>query len=285
MCESKIPNIRRSKKASTVITFCVLGHNEAPTVLHALAMAKQAANMDDIVVFVDSASDDGSAELAAKAGYQVISASIGKGAAVRAALTEASTDWLCMLDADIHRTDWNIAFTLAERVRSSAADMVVGDFDEPGAPSLLSNTWGIYEPLTSALFPEVIGIYGSKPLSGFRVLRTDLDLPHIPHDFGVEAYLNLAVPLQGRCSTAIPVGQYEGPFRYKPTMGLEIAHSILETATRVGRLSADRRPEWDDWVGAVVETIATYRGQPAQRDEYLVRLRSVANRPLPHTGV
>lgn len=267
-----------------MFTFCVLGHNESPTVLRALAMAQRAANVDDVVVFVDSASEDGSAVLAAEAGYQVIAAPIGKGRAVRAALKAVSTPWVCLLDADIHRADWNIARTLAERARDNDADMVVGDFDESGMPSILSNTWGIYEPLTSALFPEVVGIYGSKPLSGFRALRTSLDLQNMPDDFGVEAYLNLAVPLHGKHSTATSIGRYEGPFRYKLTMGLEIARPILEAATRVGRLSAHRRAEWDAWVAVVVKTIATYRGQISHRDEYLVRLRQVTNRPLPPTG-
>lgn len=268
-----------------MFTFCVLGHNEAPTVLRALAMAKHAANVGDTVVFVDSASEDGSAVLAAEAGYQVIAAPIGKGRAVQAALDAASTQWVCLLDADIHQADWNIALTLSERARANDADMIVGDFDETGMPSILSNTWGIYEPLTSALFPEVVGICGSKPLSGFRALRTSLDLQNIPHGFGVEAYLNLAVSLHGKRSTATPIGRYGGPFRYKPTMGLEIGHPILETATRVGLLSAHQRAEWDDWVAVVVETIAMYRGQISHRDEYLVRLREVANRPLPPTGV
>lgn len=268
-----------------VFTFCVLGHNESPTVLRALAMAQSAASVDDIVVFVDSASDDGSAALAAEAGYQVIAAPIGKGRAVRAALKATATPWVCLLDADIHRADRNIALTLTERARDNDADMIVGDFNEPGVPSILSNTWGIYEPLTSALFPEVVGIYGSKPLSGFRVLRTSLDLPDVPDDFGVEAYLNIAVPLHGKLSAVTPIGEYEGRFLYKPTMGLEIARPILDTATRIGRLSVHRRGEWDDWVTTVVNTVAEYRGRAASRDEYLVQLRQVINRPLPPTGV
>lgn len=268
-----------------LFTFCVLGHNECSTVLRALDMAQRAANVDDVVVFVDSASEDGSAVLAADAGYQIIAAPIGKGRAARTALKAASTPWVCFLDADIHRAGRNIAITLADRARDNDVDMVVGDFDEPGMPSILSNTWGIYEPLTSALFPEVVDIYGSKPLSGFRALRTSLDLQNIPDDFGVEAYFNLAVSLHGKRSTVTPIGEYEGPFRYKPTMGLEIARPILETATRVGRLSAHRRAEWDEWVAVVVNTIAKYRGQVSSRDEYLAQLRQVTNRPLPPTGV
>jgi len=268
-----------------MFTFCVIGRNESTTVLCALAMVQRAATADDIVVFVDSASADGSAALATEAGYQVIAAPSGKGRAVQAALGTASTPWVCLLDADIDRAESNIALILAKRARMDDTDMIVGDFDELGTPSILSNTWGIYQPLTSALFPEVTDRYGSKPLSGFRALRTSLELPDIPDDFGVEAYLNIVVPLHGKRSTSTPVGKYQGPFRYKPTMGLEIARPILETATRVGRLSAQRRAEWDDWVAAVVRTIATYRGQAACRDEYLARLRELADRPLPPTGV
>lgn len=268
-----------------MFTFCVLGHNESSTVLDALAMAQRAANAEDTVVFVDSASEDDSATLADEAGYQVIPAPIGKGSAVRSALAEATTPWVCLVDADIERAEQNIALTLAECARDDGADMVVGDFGEPGMASILSNTWAIYEPLTSALFPEISGMYGSKPLSGFRALRTGLELPNMPNDFGIEAYLNVTVPLQGRRATTTPVGRYSGPFRYKPTMGLEIARPILEAATRTGRLSARRRAEWDGWVAEVVDIIATYRGRVSERDEYLARLREAVDRPLPPTGL
>lgn len=268
-----------------MFTFCVLGHNESSTVLYALAMAKRAANAEDTVVFVDSASEDDSATLASDAGYPVVSAPIGKGRAVRSALAAAGTPWVCLVDADIEKADRNIAHTLAERARLDDTDMIVGDFDEPGSGSILSNTWAIYEPLTSALFPEIAGMYGSKPLSGFRALRTGLDLPDIPDDFGVEAYLNVAVPLRARRASTTPIGSYGGPFRYKPTMGIEIARPILDTATEMGRLSTRQRPEWDAWVAGVVDVVGTYRGHSAQRDEYLARLRQAVSRPLPPTGV
>src|SRR5262245_16389662 len=60
-------------------TFAVVGHNEAATLPTALEQALDAAEPDDHVWFVDSASDDGSADVARARGAAVVVAPLGKG--------------------------------------------------------------------------------------------------------------------------------------------------------------------------------------------------------------
>ena len=65
-----------------MITFAVIGHNEAPTVANAIGQAAEAAESGDRVWFVDSASTDDSAAIATSLGAEVIAAPLGKGQAM-----------------------------------------------------------------------------------------------------------------------------------------------------------------------------------------------------------
>jgi glucosyl-3-phosphoglycerate synthase len=107
--------------------------NEARTLHRALSDATAAALGADQVRFVNSASTDGSAGLAAAMGVPVIDAPVGKGRAIAAAVHSTETPFLCLLDADILGASRNIPAGIAAALRMSRADMIVGDFtEEPG---------------------------------------------------------------------------------------------------------------------------------------------------------
>ena len=176
-----------------MIAFLVVGHNEVSTLRHALLEAVHAATTDDEVIFVDSASTDGSADVADSLGVPRLSAPLGKGAAMRAAIEAARQPWLVFLDADLVGSERNIADTLATSVRGAdPAGLILGDFEDKH-PGILSSTWGIYRPLVGRLFPEVKDEAVSKPLTGFRAVRSEWvsDVGALPDDFGVEARLNI----------------------------------------------------------------------------------------------
>src|SRR4051812_44348578 len=111
-----------------MITFAVIGHNEAPTLRYMLDQVAAAVRPGDRVLFVDSASDDGSAELAARLGAEVLRAPLGKGRAMAAAVDRCETSHICFLDADALQTTRNVPLTLRDTLESSGADMVVADF-------------------------------------------------------------------------------------------------------------------------------------------------------------
>jgi glycosyltransferase involved in cell wall biosynthesis len=236
-------------------------------------------------MFVDSASTDDSSTVAEAMGIHAVRAPKGKGRAMARALLEAETPYVCFIDADIHGASGNIAGAIAAAVRSGRHDMVVGDFDdERGAvPSV---TCAVYRPLVERLFPEAVGKYGRRPLSGFRALRCDwIPAPgRLPPDFGIEAYLNIAFAVRsaGRV-TAVPVGRYRGRFRYKPRMGSEVGRTVLDLAEAHGRLAPSARPEWNTWLNVIVDHIATYRGDRSRRAAFVARLAELAARPLPPT--
>ena len=83
-----------------MITYAVVGHNEAALLVNALEQAFAARREGEPVWFVDSASTDGSGELARAVGADVVGAPLGKGRAVATAVERCETQYICIIDAD-----------------------------------------------------------------------------------------------------------------------------------------------------------------------------------------
>ena len=235
-------------------TYAVLGRDEAELLPNALRQALAAARPGDQVVFVDSASSDESAAVAAGLGVRRVDAPAGKGRAVALVLDTATTDHVVFVDADIENSERNIPAALRHAAERSGADLVVGDIDWAERPML--NSANVYRPLVGALFPEVLEPVGGFPFSGFRVLRTAFDWGPIPPGFGVDAHLNVTAAARGGRIVSEPLGRYWGPVRPKRLLGREVGAAILDAAVADGRLSRGCRAQWDAWVEHVVESIA-----------------------------
>ena len=264
-----------------MITFAVLGHNERLLLANAITQAQDAAQQDeDRIWFVDSASTDGSAELATSLGATVLRAPVGKGNATKTASAACEDGYLCLLDADIESSSSNIPVALRDTLSDGDPDMIVGEFEEPRRRVTVVTT-AIYEPLVEALFPEAANRYGRTPLTGFRLLRAGLPLGQVPSGFGVEAHLNLVMAADGRRTAVARVGTYYGPFRRKPYLGLEVAAAIFDLAEAKGRLDHMARPLWDQWVTGVLRVVHRQPPEDVPLGDYVDRLRAAASTPLP----
>lgn len=268
-----------------MITFAVIGHNEAETLVGAVEQALAVAVEGDKVVFVDSASTDASVEVARAAGIEVWEAPIGKGRAMAHAVDRASTDWILFLDADRLDSERNVPEVIASAVRANPSlVMVVGEDVDPYQRVIQSNTVGIYQPLMRALYPGNSDVFGSKPLSGARAVRRDLLLPveALPSDFGIEAYINCLAAQEDRDRVeVVPVGWFRHPFKYKPFMGREIANGVLSAAERHGIITAADRPAWNAWVERVRVVVASYHGDEAEMDAFVERLQVASSAAMP----
>jgi glucosyl-3-phosphoglycerate synthase len=266
-----------------MVTFAVVGHNEAGILSNAVRQALEAASPGDRVWFVDSASTDGSAAVAAALGVEVVRAPLGKGRAIVAAMGLCETKYICLLDADIEQSESNIPLTLRRALDVEPADMIVADFDWPARRS-----WGamrgVYFPLVGALFPEAADRFGRIPFSGFRLLRTDLPLDAVPPGFAVETYLNLFCTLEGLRTRVIDVGVYDGPERPKLDLGREVGDLILDMAVADGRLDAGLRPLWDAWLEGVMEVLRDRPLDGASAAGHLERVLAAAARPMPRAS-
>lgn len=262
-------------------TIAIVGHDEEATLGGALTAANAVADERHKVLFVDSASTDRSRSVADRSGVEVLDAPLGEGRAVAKALAQCTTTYLCLVDADIEYATKNIPDVMCKTVDSRRPDLLVGDFNTGKQVSILSNTVGVYKPLVAAIFPESVDRFGSKPLTGFRVLRSDFDWGALPPDFGVEAYLNLVASASGARTSVVDIGEYHGPFKYKPRMGAEIGRAILDLAENTGRIDHECRAAWDSWVEDVVEHVGSYHGDESGRTEYVNVLLELAARPTP----
>ena len=263
-----------------MITFAVVGHDEEATLANALDQAETALEAGDDICFVDSASTDRSAAIATSRGIPVIAAPLGKGNAIAALTRACRTEYVCCLDGDIWSSERNMASELAAAVRTYGDDLVLGDFED-ALGAVQSNTLAVYEPLVAALFPEVSGRCGSKPLTGFRAFRVAGAGTAFPSGFGIEAHLNIVFGLRPGGIRAISLGHYRGEFRYKPAMGREIAEAVLDLAESHQRIDNRGRHSWEQWLEPVITHIATFRGDVLARDEFRAELLELAGRPNP----
>lgn len=268
------------------MTFAVVGRNEAELLRNALGQALEAADGEDRVWFVDSGSSDGSAEVAAQMGVEVLGAPAGKGRAIAATIERCrGHGQVCFLDGDIEDSEVNIPRALADGLAATGADMVIGEFDWP-EKRFWANGFAIYEPLVAALFPEAAGRMGRTALSGFRALDPEKVVGPIPPGWGAEIHLNVSAAAAGLDVAVVELGRYRGPVRDKVGDSAEMAAAILDHAERTARLASSRRPAWEDWVEAVAREIRTWPGLTGpggeeRVEEFNARVREVAARPLP----
>lgn len=263
-----------------MFTFVIPAHNEQDSVAAVTAQALQAAGPGDRVIVIDSASTDRTAERAATAGAHVVRGPLGKGAAMAAAMDIVDTPWVCFLDADLGSSHHNVPAILREAAADSIVDHVVGDWEYADPGTILSNTFTLYEPLASRFFPEVAGTLGANSLTGYRAVRTSYLKGLLPHDFGVEAHLNITIAMAGGTSAVQHLGVISSRFRHKPAMGQEIARAVLGLAVSHGRLDPGDYPKWSQWVRegvAAINEISATTG----RSQALARLFAAVRRPMP----
>lgn len=266
-------------------TFAVVGHNEAPTLGVLLQQAREASRPGDRVWFVDSASTDGSAEIAAALGVEVIDAPLGKGRAMNRALELCGEGYICFGDADISWSSVNIMLALRERTVAHRPQMLVGSATQT-TRTRLSVTPAIYEPLVGALFPGALEQFapGLFALSGLRAIDVSVPLGTLPATYGAETHLNLVFWLQRRRMFVEDLGLITNSVRgyaNVPAIAEDVAAVILDLAEDHQRLDQALRPEWEAWISAVLEVIRAQPPEGDPDDDYVARLRTVSARPLP----
>ncbi|MCX4762027.1 glycosyltransferase [Streptomyces sp. NBC_01275] len=263
-----------------MFTFVIPAHNEEGTVAEIVGQALAAAQDGDRVLVVDSGSSDGTAERAREAGAEVLRGPLGKGAAMNAAIATVRTEWTCFLDADLVTSQHNVAVLLREAAAGSAADHVIGDYEYDYPGTILASTFTIYEPLTSAFFPEV-GFHGANALTGYRAVRTRFLRTPLPADFGVESYLNISIALSGGRTSICHLGEIGSRYRFHGgSMATEIGSRILDMAQAHDRLDPADRPDWDRWLQDGVAAIAPTQADHG-RSAILARLFTAVRRPMP----
>jgi glycosyltransferase involved in cell wall biosynthesis len=181
-------------------------HNEAATVakvVHDFRQALPAA----LVLVVDNASTDGTAELARQAGARVVRESrAGKGFALLTGFREAKgADFFVMVDGDDTYPAADAVKLLA--AATGGADMVVGTRLEDAEQGAFRAGHSFGNQLFNLLVRLLFGIRTGDLFSGYRVLsRRFLETtPLIARGFEVEAELSLQAVVQHYPTAEVPI--------------------------------------------------------------------------------
>jgi hypothetical protein len=268
-----------------MVTFAVIGRNEASLLANALRDVRQAARRGDRVIYVDGSSTDGSARVARDHGVDVIDAPVGKGRAMNVALDASDTPYVCFFDADLIWSENNIPSVLRDALDEDPPDLLVGAKYEPARNGLrVART--LYATLVGALFPEALEPPEKEPLSGSRVVRRAAMAGPLPPDYGAETHMNISFVMEGRRVATIPVGEYAGPVRgYTNIVAISagLARATLDAAETYGRLARSMRARWNAWAAPIIDLGYEAERTPDRPEPIHARAVELAKRPLPPT--
>ena len=141
----------------------------------------------------------------------------------------------------------------------------------------------LYWPLVDALFPDYGRRCDPKPLSGLRAFDAALVRRPLPPGYGVETFLNLTFAEDGHAIATEDLGFVGGPLRAYGNVQESAPRSSPRSRVRrrVRSAGAALRPEWDAWVGRVLDAIGVPPVPGAPADEHLAAVAEVATRPFP----
>jgi glycosyltransferase involved in cell wall biosynthesis len=170
------------------VTLIVPAYNEAATIGEVLDRIG-ALDLDTQVIVVDDGSTDGTGEIAAGRGAQVIrQENRGKGAAIRAGIPHVQGDIAVIQDADMEYDPVDIP-ALIEPIERGVADVVFGSRLSGGRPQRAYLFWHLLgnrflSLLTNVLFNTTL----SDMETGYKAFRADVlrDLELRENDFGIE---------------------------------------------------------------------------------------------------
>ncbi len=191
--------VQARSEPSCIVSVVIPCLNEAENIEHCVTLAREAMALAGIpgeVIVADNDSEDGSAELAARAGATVVHEPLrGYGSAYLAGFGAARGEYIVMADADLTYDFAEIPRFLAEL--EAGADMVIGDRMQnihPGAMPWHHRYIG--NPLLSSFLNLLFHTGVSDAHCGMRAVRRDrldvLDLRATGMEFASEMVVRAA---------------------------------------------------------------------------------------------
>lgn len=267
----ELVNARTLETRGGRVAIIIPAHNEASTVGDVVGnafKALRALNADGEVIVAASGCTDGTADVAAGAGAQVIEAPVGKGAAVTAGIRACQADLICLTDADVrYFGDVPLAAILVAPIMRGLADATIADL--PWRP-VYPHMWlyGFFAPLAGRLFPELLPQAGTTPWSGQRAAVRALWPDDLPDGFSVDLALLLHWHAQGARIRPVLADDWINPQRPK-TGVLEHEFGLLvDYAVKCGRLTSGARPALERWFYDVYRLMAAYRPETDDPEKF-----------------
>ena len=267
----EFPAERLAAERSSSVSVCLPTREEAATVgpiVDALVGLRERGVVDQVLV-VDAGSSDGTAEIAARHGAEVHEQArllpefgpvLGKGDAMWRALSVATGEVVCFLDADSEDFGPHFACgVLGPLLCEDGVEFVkafyrrpfkLGDVAEPEGGGRVTELTA--RPLLNLLYPELAAV--RQPLAGEVAARRDL-LERLPFvtGYGVEiaqlidAYRTVGLPALAQVDLDVRQNRHQ-PLRDLGPMADAVLRAVGERLVREGRLDAaeleGRRSWW-----------------------------------------
>lgn len=212
-------------------------HNEATRIEATVAGARSVAEIDRVVV-IDDASTDGTADLAAAAGAEVLrlDRNRGKGGALQHGLDSVAddADVIALLDGDLGDTAAEVGLLLAP-VLAGDADMTIATLPKPPG----SGGFGLVKGLARAGIKMLSGFETTAPLSGQRVLSRSAWTAATPFatGYGVEVGLSVRAARAGLRLLEVPTtmthaatGRDVAGFRHRGRQFVQVLGALARLA-------------------------------------------------------
>lgn len=212
------------------ISVIIPAYNEEKSIEKVVQIAKENANVDEIIV-VDNLSTDTTSEIAKKVGAKVVDCNNqGKGYAMEVGLYEAKNEIVVFLDADIEDYNANIVEILANPLIEGNVDFVKSTFDRITGGNV---TQIATKPLLNILFPNMYKF--SEPLSGMIASKKSiLEKLEFEKDYGVDIGILLDIIKMKLTVEEVNIGKLKNLSHMTKTqewmskMSTEIMRAILK---------------------------------------------------------
>jgi glucosyl-3-phosphoglycerate synthase len=224
---------KQNPNYSIMISVIIPALNEGRTIGHVVRLAKDSANVSEVIV-VDDNSSDNTAEEAQRAGAAVITSTrLGKGTSMKDGLHYATNSIIVFLDADITTYPENIIHLLTEPVMTNKADFCKSYFSrQAGRVTEL-----LVKPLLSLLYPGFPLFL--QPLSGMIAGKKDLfQIIEFEEGYGVDIGILIDMHQMGARIREVNIGHVENamhPLEELGKMSREVASVILKKIKPRGR--------------------------------------------------
>ena len=258
------------------VSVVIPAHNEQATIAEVVGECRKGIDLLDtdgeVIVSASGCTDDTAAD-AAEAGARVITAPLGKGAAVKAGVDASDGDIICLVDGDVrYFGDRPLATILVEPIIHGIADATISDlYWRPLYPQMW--LYAFFAPLAGMIFPEMLPKCGSTPWSGQRAARRELWPTQLPDDFTVDLALLMHWNTRALRLRPVIADDWVNPQRPKSDLmakefDLIVSHALTQRRIDQSKVLALRR-----WFEAAHRLMASYRpdhDQPQAFEEHLL---------------
>lgn len=258
---------RTLKREQGRVNVVIPAHNEAATVADVVTDCRKGLELlavDGEVIVSASACTDGTAAIAADTGATVITAPIGKGAAVKAGIAATNGDIVCLVDGDIrYFGERPLVAILVDPILHGIADATITDlYWRPLYPQMW--LYAFFAPLAGQLFPEMLPKCGSTPWSGQRAARRELWPSDLPDDFTVDLEVLMHWNIKALRLRPVIADDWVNPQRPKPDLMPKEFDIVVKHALAQNRIAPATVPALRRWFDAAHRLMATYRPEHDQ---------------------